>query len=133
MADGMKKGKKAKTPSRVEYEQQHPTVSFRTSRDLYDRLQKVKKAEGKSVADVLRIGVGLLEVQVEQEDRIREEAYEAGREQGFGEAYDGYAVEYPCSVCGRQLVVTTKEEKEFIKRKLREAGWGHSDCVDGGR
>ena len=60
----MAKGNSKKTPSRVKYEQNHPTVSFRVSKELYDMLQAVKKAEGKSNTDVLKAGVGLLEVKV---------------------------------------------------------------------
>ena len=56
----MTKGKKNMTPSRVKYEQKHPTVSFRVSKDLDDRLLAVKEAEGKSSTDVLRVGAGLL-------------------------------------------------------------------------
>ena len=45
----MAKGKGKKTPSRIKYEQSHLTVGFRVSRELYDRLQAVKKAEGKNI------------------------------------------------------------------------------------
>lgn len=47
-------------------------MSSRVSKELYDRLQVVKKAEGKSITDVLKVGVGLLEVKVrkEKEDRL---------------------------------------------------------------
>ncbi len=60
----MARSKARKTPSRIKYEQSHPTVSFRVSKELYDMLQAVKKAEGKSNTDVLKAGVGLLEVKV---------------------------------------------------------------------
>jgi predicted CopG family antitoxin len=82
----MAKYKKRKTPSRIKYEQSHPTVSFRVSKELYDRLQSVKKAEGKSIAEVLKVGVGLLEVKVRKEKEIRDQAYEEGWEKGASEA-----------------------------------------------
>jgi len=126
----MKKTKQNKTASRLRYEREHPTVSFRISRDLQDRLQKVRKAEGKSIADILRIGVGLLEVKVRQEEQIREGAYEEGMEKGYELAFDQYSVSYPCSVCGKSITVESEEEKEFITRKMREARWGHADCLD---
>jgi len=44
--------KKRKTPSRIKYERDHPTVSFRVSKEIHDRLQAVKEAEGKSITDV---------------------------------------------------------------------------------
>ncbi len=107
----MAKGNSKKTPSRVKYEQSHPTVSFRVSRELYDRLQAVKKAEGKSITDVLKVGVGLLEVKVRKEKEIRDQAYEEGWEKGVAEAAELYSVPYSCSVCGKQTVVTTDDEK----------------------
>ena len=55
---------KKKSPSRIKYEQRHPTVSFRVTKELYDRLQAVKEAEGLSNTDILKVGVGLLEVRV---------------------------------------------------------------------
>jgi hypothetical protein len=53
----MAKDKAKKTPSRIKYEQSHPTVSFRVSREFYDRLQAVKEAEGRSYTDALKVGV----------------------------------------------------------------------------
>ena len=49
-------GRKKKPPSRVKYEQKRPTVSFGISKELYDRLQAVKEAEGKSATEVLKMG-----------------------------------------------------------------------------
>jgi len=122
--------KKRQSPSRVKYEQSHPTVSFRVSKDLYDRLQAVKEAEGKSTADVLKVGVGLLEVKVRKEKKIRDQAYEEGRQRGVEEAKDRYAVTYPCRVCGKEIVVTGDHVKRAIKTYMREHGWGHADCVN---
>jgi hypothetical protein len=82
----MAKGKGKKTPSRIRYEQNHPTISFRVSRELYDWLQAVKKAEGKSITEVLKVGVGLLEVKGRKEKEIRDQAYEEGWGKGAAEA-----------------------------------------------
>lgn len=126
----MVKGKSKKTPSRIKYEQSHPTVSFRVSKELYDRLQAVKKAEGKSITDVLKIGVGLLEVKVRKEKEIRDQAYEEGWEKGAAEAEELYAVSYSCSVCGKNIVVTAENVKRAIRTYMREHGWGHADCIN---
>lgn len=126
----MKKTKRNKAPSRLKYESEHPTVSFRVSKDLYDKLQELREAEGKSITDVLKVGVRLLQVKVRREWKIREEAYLAGQLKGSVDAREKYSVSYPCSVCGEPIVVDSREEKNFIKRKMSEYGWGHSDCVD---
>ena len=121
---------KRKPPSRLKYEGSHPTVSFRISRELYDRLQVVKKAEGKSTADVLKVGVGLLEVKVSEEKEAKTQGYQEGFGEGYEWAESRYKVTYRCSVCRKTLEVTSVEEKEAVGRYMREHGWGHADCLD---
>lgn len=51
------RGKRHVPPSRIKYEQSHPTVSFRIDRGLHEELKSLKKQAGLSVADVLRVGL----------------------------------------------------------------------------
>ncbi|MBF8267727.1 MAG: hypothetical protein HW388_1235 [Dehalococcoidia bacterium] len=57
----MTKAVRKTPPSRVRYETANPTVSCRVPTEVYDRLQAVKEAEGRNCADVLKIGLGILE------------------------------------------------------------------------
>ena len=122
--------KKKRTPSRMKYEQSHPTVSFRVLKELYDRLEVVKKAEGKSTTDVLKVGLGLLEVKVSKEKEARRQGYEQGFEKGYEEAENLYKVTYPCRVCRKMIPVTSPEVKEAIRRYMSEHGWGHTNCLN---
>ena len=79
----MAKTKKKKTPSRVKYGQGHPTVSSRVSKEIYDRLQAVRETEDKSITDVLKVGLGLLEVKVSKEKEVRDRAYYQGYDEGY--------------------------------------------------
>jgi len=126
----MTKGKIKKTPSRVKYEQKFPTVSFRISKELYERLQAVKGAEGKSTTGVLKVGVGLLEAKVSKEKEAKRQGYDEGFEKGYEEAEELYKVTYPCKICRRTLVVTSAKEKEVIRNYMLEHGWGHADCIN---
>ena len=45
-------------PSRLRYEESHPTVSVRVSRELYDDLGELRAKSGKSLGDILREAVG---------------------------------------------------------------------------
>jgi len=45
------------------------------------------------------------------------------------EAAELYAGPYQCSICGKEIVVQTQEEKKAIKTYMREHGWGHGDCI----
>jgi len=120
--------KSKKTPSRIRYEQSHPTVSFRVSKELYDRLQAIKETTGLSNADLLKIAAGKLEVKIRREDEIRQQAYEEGRLKGFELAESIFKITYPCGKCKRMMEVDTEEEKEAIRKFMIKGGWCHGDC-----
>jgi hypothetical protein len=124
----MTKTAKRKAPSRVRYEQGHPTVSCRLPRDVYDKLRSVIDAEGKSFADVLKTGLGILEVRVKDEEEIRKKGHAEGYSEGYEEAERLYEITYPCKVCGKTITVTSESEKEAINRYMQEHGWGHTEC-----
>jgi len=126
----MAKKQKKSTPSPEKSKEANPVVSFRVSRELFDRLEAVKETEGKSNADVLSVGVGLLEVKIRKEKEVRYQAYEEGWEKGNEEACNLFLVVYSCSVCGKEIEVTTDDEKRAIKKYMRQYGWGHGDCVN---
>lgn len=128
----MVKAAKKKAPSRVRYEQSHPTVSCRVAKELYDRLQIVKQTEDKSFTDILKIGLGILEVQVKEEGGVRKKGYAEGYRKGYAEAERLFKVTYLCSVCRKMLTVTSRDEKEAIKTYMQEHNWGHRACHEKG-
>ena len=125
----MGKTKKKRTPSRIRYEQTHPTVSSRVSREFYDTLQAAKEAEGLSNTDILKVGLGLVEVKVSKEKEARSRGYEEGFDEGYEEADNLYKVTYPCRRCGKTLEVTSANAKKAIKTYMLEHGWGHTNCT----
>ena len=125
--------KQESTSSKIKYDEQHPTVSFLIDKELYDQLMTVKEKEGKSTVDVLKIGLGVLTVKAREESAIREAAYEEGFCDGFVQAEDLFKITFQCHVCKETIDVTDESVKEDIKRYMKEAGWGHKDCVDRGR
>ena len=126
----MAKVSKHKAPSRVKYEQSHPTVSSRVSREIYDRLSKAKEVEGKSFADILKLGLGMTEVRLKKLEEAKKQGWDEGYKKGFADAKLRYRVIYRCSVCEKALEVTSKEEKEAISEYMREKGWAHQECLE---
>jgi hypothetical protein len=126
----MAKIAKRKAPSRIRYEQSHPTVSGRVTLEIYQKLQAVKNAEHKSFTDILKIGLGLLEVKVSQEKEARQQGYGKGYYNGYIKAADLYMVSFPCKVCGKMIIATDNPEKEAIKTYMLEHGWAHAECCD---
>jgi len=128
-----KTANKRKAPSRIRYERNHPTVSCRVPKTVYDRLQTIKKTDSKSFADVLKVGLGLLEVRAKGEAEIKRQGYAQGYKKGYADAERTYNVTYPCNVCGEILPVEHANVKEAIKQYLQEHNWGHQECHEKSR
>src|SRR3989304_2007661 len=105
-----------KPPSRVRYEAANPTVSCRVPKEVYDRLQVIRRTEGRSFADVLKIGLGILEVRAKEEGEIRKQSHREGYKKGYAEAEGLYKVVYPCNVCWKPLEVTSTNAKAAVKQ-----------------
>jgi len=118
------KERKKKAPSRVRYEESHPTVSCRVSMEVYDRLEEVKYTEGLSFADILKIGLGITEP-IAKHNALVNSRY---RKAGYAEAERLYKVTFPCPGCGQVITVTGNEAKEAAGRFMNEHGWAHKEC-----
>lgn len=116
---------KRKPPSRVRYEEAHPTVSCRIPRDLYDRLTEAKQDGGKSFADILKLGLGVARRQARKAAEIRKQGWNEGYKKGYADAAFRYKVSYHCSKCGQIMEVQYPNEKEAIDELMRKAGWTH--------
>ena len=79
-------------PSRTRYQRSHPTGALRVDLDLYDRLKGLKEQAGLSVADVLRVGLGICKPVVG-------ESFHNGCMSALAEAYEAV-----CEDCEDQLV-----------------------------
>ena len=107
-----------KPPSKIKYDQSHPTVSIRVSRGLYDRLKDLRERSGKSLGDILREA---LERQLPSTKKAYQLGYNAAKRQ--------FAVSYKCSVCGGNLTASSLREKEAMAQYMREHGWRHGKCA----
>ena len=111
--------KRHQPPAKIRYNQTHPTVSIRVSQDLYDRLKDLREKSGKSLGDILREALG-------KQAPVTQRAF--GR--GYIAAGEKLKVVYPCSVCGKQIVVTSPDEKKAIASYMKEHGWTHGECLN---
>ena len=105
-------------PSKIKYNQTHPTVSIRVSQDLYDQLKELREKSGKSLGDILREAL-------DKQAPSTNKAFQGG----FNKARRQFVVTYRCLICGGPIEVTTDKEKQEIARYMRSGGWGHFDCV----
>ena len=126
----MVKNKKHKPPSRIRYEESHPIVSCRVSRSAYNRIEAIKRADGKSNTDIMMLGVELAEPQVKKVEQLKKRSWDEGYKKGYADAKARYRVIYHCSVCGQAMEVASKEEKAAINEYMRERGWSHTECLE---
>lgn len=120
---------KHKAPSRIKYEESHPTVSCRVSRDIYDRLVETKKVEDKSFADILKIGLQIQEVQAKKVGKAKKQGWDEGYKKGYADATLRYKVTYHCSKCRQIMEVQYPNEKKAIDELMERAGWAHPECL----
>lgn len=112
------KRKTHKPPSKIKYDESHPTVSIRVTRELYDQLKDLREHSGKSLGDILREAL-------EQQAPSTKKAYQLG----YNTAKREFAVSYKCSACGGNITVSSTQEKEAIAGYMRGHGWAHSKCL----
>lgn len=108
-------------PSRIKYNEGHPTISVRVSRELYLRLQELKRLSGKTVGDVVREAM-------QTQGASAKASYQRGHKAGFAAAEQQYRVDYHCSVCGGTLTLESATAKQAAARYMREHGWRHNKC-----
>jgi flagellar biosynthesis/type III secretory pathway protein FliH len=123
-----RKAKRKISPSRIRYEERNPTITCRVSKDIYERLVAAKEVEGKSFADILKIGLGEQEVQAEKVKMARKQGWAEGYKKGYADAKLRYRVIYHCVICGGAMEVTSENEKQAIEACMSEKGWGHQTC-----
>ena len=115
-------GESKASPSRVNYEKNHPTVSARVPKETHDKLLANLAKLHMTLPDALKVLAGELEVKAMPVEEARKSGYE--------EAARRYMVVYPCFVCGKFIAITNPETKKVVGKFLTEHGWGHVKCIE---
>ena len=115
-----------KSPAPIRYEETHPTVSSRLSRDVHDLLEeRPEKLGGVSFANFVKDSLGLLQLRMPDIDGIRERAWE----EGFNQALEITEIWYFCSVCRiRTDIEPNSDSHRAMMRYMEEHSWGHASC-----
>ena len=115
-----------KPPARVRYEQSHPTVSCRLSKDEYDLLkQRFEDLGGISFADFVKESLGLQQPKMPDIEEIKETAYD----EVYNQAIDDHQIWYYCAVCGKRIDMSPNgNDHKAMTGFMKEHGWGHASC-----
>jgi len=117
-----KNEKKHRPPSRIRYEESHPTISFRLEKSLRDELNSFLQKNNLSKPDFIKI---FLKKQKENYEAVRTDAYDkglqdgkkSGREEGYEEGKKDWAIWVNCYNCLAPVYImpNTKDHETLIK------------------
>jgi predicted DNA-binding protein len=103
-----------KSPSRVKYEKEHPTISVRVSQELKEVLEKIKGKTGNSYAEVIKAGL-----------ENAKELWEAA----FLEGQNTSRIWYYCDKCGEKIPIAPKRKShKAVIEYMGQHRWGHTAC-----
>ena len=115
-----------KPPSRIKYEQSHPTLSCRLDKKTHDLLDKRLKDNGLSFADFVKSQLGIVQLKIPDIKKIQSEAYQ----KGYAKATNDYRIQLFCRKCGKPMTVTPNDNLHKAMRNQFEGTWFHSSCID---
>ena len=120
-----RQGKRGIPPSRQRYEESHPTVTVRVSREIYNQLLEIREATGQSWADLMKVALKLQKPVLTR--KPNEAELHISFEQGWEHAWNEYALVVPCSKCGKDITVNSDNKQSAIEY-LKSGGFQHQKC-----
>lgn len=115
-----------KPPSRIRYEQSHPTISFRVSRETYDKLKEHLTRRRVSFADFVKESLGTQKLKIPDIEKIKETNWI----QGYNKAMESYEITIRCHRCGQPMTVTPNSRLHQVFREYIEGSWSHTKCQE---
>jgi hypothetical protein len=64
------------------------------------------------------------------EQEIKLKPCDEAKNIGYQEAKRLYMVTYPCSICGKDIVITNPKTKTAVGQYMHDAGWAHAECPE---
>ena len=115
-----------KPPARVKYEQSHPVVSCRLSKDEHDLLkQRLDDLGGVSFADFVKEALGLLQLEMPDTKEIKEKA----RRAGYDQSKKDHQIWYFCAECGERIAMSPNSDShKAMIGYMKGDGWRHTSC-----
>lgn len=113
-----------KPPSRIRYEQSHPTLSCRLDKQTHDFLQKRLEDSDLSFAQFVKCQLGILEFEMPDVKAIDREAYQ----EGLAEATNKYRIQIKCQQCGKPITVRPHSQMHETIIDHLEGLWSHKNC-----
>ena len=96
--------KRHKPPSRVRYEQAHPTVALRLTLELKERLKQHLEARGISAATFVKEALGAHPIDTVDLAKVRRQEYETGYREGYEDGWERHksGLDWPSDLMSRR-------------------------------
>ncbi|WP_236993949.1 DUF7576 family protein [Methanomassiliicoccus luminyensis] len=125
----------AKYPSRIRYEESHPCVTVRVSKEDRERLDEIGKKLGMSNREILMRGAGLIEKDLEAEKKRIREATKKAYEQAWGQAQEEALMNVEigtCSDCGEVIEwdLTDPLVQKILDDLVNSKSFCHGECLE---
>jgi len=104
--------KKNRSPSRIKYENNHPTISARLPKDKQEKLLGLLHSQGISLPQLLLHFIDEYEIKIMPIEEVKKT----------------YMVTFLCRKCGKPIAITSKQAKEAVSKYMTEHGAGHAEC-----
>lgn len=111
-------------PSRVRYQQQHPVISIRVTRETKDELEALR-GRGTSWRDILSIGLGRQAAANRNAKELEEQAFRSG----FEKARARYRVVFRCHLCDKPIEAVGDQLMAEVVAALEEKCFAHGECI----
>ena len=115
-----------KPPSRIRYEQSHPTISFRVSRETHDKLKEHLIRRRVSFADFVKESLGIQQLKIPDIGKIKETNWI----QGYNKAMEKYEITIRCHRCRQPMTVTPNSPLHQTIMDYIEGAWSHTNCEE---
>ncbi len=120
-------------PSRDRYDEEHPIISIRVTKEVFDRVE-LKKAEGVTPYQILLAGLGMFEVKDKDIVKLKKDFYQKGFDEGeqtgINKATKAFAIYFTCKACRKRDYAYTPEQIEALTKYAESRGWLCQDCTE---
>ncbi|MFC1861566.1 hypothetical protein ACFLYL_04790 [Chloroflexota bacterium] len=113
-----------KPPSRLRYENNNPTISFRVSREVYDKLKAHLARRDVSFANFVKESLGVQQTQIPDVGKIKQAAWN----EGYRKAKATYEICLSCSICQQPITVRSNSQMHKAIIDHLEGLWSHGNC-----
>ena len=115
-----------KPPSRIKYEQNNPTISFRVSREVHDKLKDHLAKRHVSFADFVKESLGVQQIQIPDVGKIKQAAWN----QGYRKAKATYEIYLSCGECQQPISIKPNSDIHRAIIDHLEGLWSHTTCLE---